>query len=153
MGVTETAYLYDDIDVETIADGCHLPIDLIKMIMKIKGADKIMLVSDDMPITGLDVTEGELTGISYIVEDGVCKLVDRSAFAGSIATADRLVRVAVREAGIPLTDAVKMMTEIPARIMGLDNKGRLAPDTDADIVAFDDGINIKNVFVGGILAK
>jgi N-acetylglucosamine-6-phosphate deacetylase len=85
----------------------------------------------------------------FIIEDGVCKLMDRSAFAGSIATADRLVRVAVKEAGIPLPDAVKMMTLTPARIMGLTGKGRLAAGMDADIVVFDGDIRIQQVFAKG----
>ena len=85
----------------------------------------------------------------FIIEDGVCKLVDRSAFAGSIATADRLVRVAVTEADIPLVEAVRMITEIPAKIMRLETKGALKAGYDADIVAFDEDINIKSVFAKG----
>jgi N-acetylglucosamine-6-phosphate deacetylase len=57
-----------------------------------------------------------------------------------------LVRVAVREAGIPLIEAIKMITLTPAKIMKLDNKGRIAPNTDADLVVFDDDINVKKVF-------
>ena len=75
--------------------------------------------------------------------------MDRSAFAGSIATADRLVRVAVKEAGIPLTDAVRMITSTPARIMGLAQKGSIAPFMDADLVIFDENIEIKQVFAKG----
>ena len=86
-----------------------------------------------------------------MVEDGVAKLMDRSAFAGSIATADRLLRVAVKDADVSLCDAVKMLTETPARIMGLKNKGVLARGMDADIVAFDNDINIKSVISKGNL--
>jgi N-acetylglucosamine-6-phosphate deacetylase len=75
--------------------------------------------------------------------------MDRSAFAGSIATADMLLRVAVKEAGIPLIEAVRMMTETPAKIMGLEGKGSLRPDFDADIVVFDDDINVEKVFAMG----
>ena len=85
----------------------------------------------------------------FIIEDGVCKLLDRSAFAGSIATADRLVRVAVQEADIPLIEAVKMITKTPATIMGLTQKGALATGMDADMVVFDDNINIHSVFAMG----
>ena len=75
-------------------------------------------------------------------------MMDRSAFVGSIATSDRLVRVIAKEAGIPLTEAVKMMTATPAAMMGL-NKGSFETGKDADIVVFDDNINIQRVFVGG----
>ena len=86
----------------------------------------------------------------FIIEDGVCKLVDRSAFAGSIATADRLVRVATTEADIPLVEAVRMITETPAKIMGIyGTKGTLSAGADADFVAFDSDINVKAVFAKG----
>ena len=93
--------------------------------------------------------ECENGNVPYIIEDGVAKLADRSAFAGSIATADVLVRTCVKKAGIPLKSAVKMITEVPARIMGLNQKGKICEGFDADIVIFDEDISIKNVFVNG----
>jgi N-acetylglucosamine-6-phosphate deacetylase len=135
--------------VEIIADGKHLPPDLIKMIVKIKGVDKVALVTDSLEIAGTDVTEGVMSGTEFIVEDGVCKLPDRSAFAGSIATADRLVRFCVKDVGLPVTDAVKMITVNPAKVMGLHQKGRLAAGMDADLVIFDEDIRIQKVFVSG----
>ena len=89
------------------------------------------------------------TGMRVIIEDGVAKLADRSAFAGSIATADRLVRVMRDVAGVPIEDAVRMMTATPARIMGMKNRGRIAPDFDADIVLFDQNITVSSVFRAG----
>ncbi len=151
LGVVETAFLLDDIFVEIICDGKHLPPGLIKLIYKIKGADRIALVTDSLALAGTDKTHGFMQSTEFIIEDGVCKLVDRQAFAGSIATADRLVRVAVKDAEIPIVDAVKMITETPAKIMGLAEKGRLSAGADADFTVFDSDINIKNVFVGGRL--
>lgn len=152
LGVIETAFLYDDIDVETIADGCHLPPELLSMIYKIKGEDHICLITDAIRHGGMKNIENEICqngNMPYIIEDGVAKLVDRSAFAGSIATADVLVRTCTARAGISLKSAIKMITEVPARIMGLETKGKLCAGYDADIVIFDDDINIKRVFVGG----
>jgi len=153
-GVTESAYLIDEMTVEIIADGCHLPKSLLQLVYKIKGADKIALVTDSM--RGAGMTEGETilgsldSGQRVIIEDGVAKLPDRSAFAGSIATTDRLVRTMVKTAGIPLLDAVKMMTATPARIIGVDNKkGILAPGKDADIVIFNSDIEIMATLVNG----
>ena len=148
LGVIETAYLEDDMYVELIADGRHLPPELIRMIYKIKGSDKILLCTDSMPVAGTDTVTGDLNGTKYIIEDGVCKLYDRSAFAGSIATDDRLIRVMTKDAGISLTEAVKMLTEVPAKFMGL-NKGTLEAGKDADIVVFDDDIQIHDLFVMG----
>lgn len=149
LGVIESAYLLDDMFVEIICDGKHLPPELIKLIYKIKGADRIAIITDSLSLAGTEATHGFMQNTEYIIEDGVCKLMDRSAFAGSIATADRLVRVAARDAGIPLTDAVKMMTETPARIMGLENKGRLKAGADADFAVFDENVNIKAVIAKG----
>jgi N-acetylglucosamine-6-phosphate deacetylase len=153
-GVVETAYLIDEITVEIIADGSHLPASLLKLIYKIKGADRIALVTDSMRAAGMPEGEsiiGSLeNGIKVIVEDGVAKLPDRTAFAGSVATADRLVRNMVNLACVPLTDAVKMMTLTPAAIIGVsNNKGSIIAGKDADIVIFDKDINIEMAIVQG----
>ncbi len=153
LGVIETAYLLDDMYVEIICDGKHLPPELIKLIYKIKGTDKIALITDSLALAGTDQTHGFMQNTEFIIEDGVCKLMDRSAFAGSIATADRLVRVAVKEADIPLLDAVKMITETPAKIMKLSSKGKIARNKNADFVVFDENISIKAVFARGKLIK
>ena len=150
LGVTETAYLYDDIDVETIADGCHLPPELLKLIYKFKGNEHMCLVTDAIRHGGMTNIENETSengNMPYIIEDGVAKLADRSAFAGSIATTDVLVRTCVKKAGIPLESAVKMITEVPTRIMKLKSKGKLEIGYDADIVIFDEDINVKKVLV------
>ncbi len=152
LGVIETAYLYDDIDVETIADGCHLPPELLKLIYKIKGDDHMCLVTDAIRYGGMSGVESvscENGNMPYIIEDGVAKLTDRSAFAGSIATADTLVRVCTQKAGITLPSAVKMITEVPARIMKLDKKGSVKECYDADLVIFDEDINIKYTIING----
>ena len=153
LGVIESAYLLDDLFVEIICDGKHLPPELIRLIFKIKGADKIALVTDSLALAGTAQTHGFMQSTEFIIEDGVCKLMDRSAFAGSIATADRLVRVAVREAGIPLLDAVRMITSTPAHIMGLREKGQIAPGKDADLVVFDENVNIEQVFARGAVIE
>lgn len=150
LGVIESAYLRDELYVEIIADGKHLPPDLIKMIIKIKGTDKVALITDSLEIAGTDITEGVMSGTEFIVEDGVCKLKDRSAFAGSVATADKLIQTLTKECGYEIPTAVKMLTEIPAKILKIDDKkGVLAKGKDADIIVFDEEIKITDVFVGG----
>ena len=148
LGVIESAYLDDDMYVEIIADGKHLPIELIKLILKVKGSDKVVLCTDSLSLAGTCDTHGFMQDTEYVIEDGVCKLVDRSAFAGSIATADRLVRVMVKDVGVPVAEGVKMITKVPAEILNL-NKGVIKSGYDADIVVFDDDININKVFVMG----
>ena len=118
------------------------------MIIKIKGADRTVLCTDSLEIAGTDITEGVMSGTAFIVEDGVCKLRDRSAFAGSIATTDRLVRVMTKECGFDMVTAVKSITETPAKLLKI-KKGRLATGYDADMAVFDDDVNVSAVFVNG----
>lgn len=148
LGVIESAYLNDDMYVEIIADGKHLPPELIKLILKIKGMDKVILITDSLALAGTNVKSGVTLGTEFIIEDGVCKLKDRSAFAGSIATANRLIQTLVNEVGTPLIDAVKLLTKNPSDILGL-NKGIIKEGKDADIIVFDNNIEVKNVFVSG----
>lgn len=153
-GAVESAFLIDEMDVEIIADGSHLPAPLLKLIYKIKGADRIALITDAM--RGAGMPEGESTlgskknGMKVIIEDGVAKLPDRSSFAGSVATADRLVRNMITLAEVSVTDAIKMMTATPARIIGVhDKKGSLSPGKDADVIIFDHNINIHTTIIKG----
>ena len=151
LGITECGYLLDDMAVEIIADGCHVPKELFSMLLKIKGSDNICLVTDAISCCGIDSTEYSLGGVPCKIKNGVAYLLDESAFAGSVATADRLVRFCVKDMGLGLCEAVKMMTINPARIMGLDKKGRIAQGYDADIILFDDNINVTKVIVSGEL--
>ena len=149
LGVIESTFLEDGITAEIIADGKHLPPELIRMIYKIKGQDGIIAVTDSLSLAGTDVKTGRMSQTDFIIEDGVCKLLDRSAFAGSIATADVLLRVLTHEAGIPLCEAIKLITVNPARAMGLADKGEISEGKDADLVIFDKDVNVKRVIVGG----
>src|SRR5882762_1927116 len=153
-GVIESAFIIDEMDVEIIADGIHLPSALLKLVYKIKGADRIALITDAMRAAAMPEGESILGDIKYgmkvIVEDGVAKLPDRSAFAGSVATANRLVKTMVLMADVPLIDAVRMITRTPARILEVsDKKGSLASGKDADIVIFDNTIRIETTMIGG----
>jgi N-acetylglucosamine-6-phosphate deacetylase len=153
-GVIEAAFLIDEMDVELIAVGRHVPAPLLQLAVKIKGASRIALITDAM--RGAGMPEGEYilgnknSGLKAIVEDGVAKLPDRSSFAGSVATTDRLVWTMINMANVPVTDAVKMMSYNPARIMNVaDRKGSLTVGKDADIVIFDEDINIRSTIVKG----
>ena len=154
-GVLEAAYFLDKMNVEIIADGCHLPKSLLAYVAKFKKAENIALITDAMRAAGQDVSESFLGSredpLPVIIEDGVAKLTDRSAFGGSIATADRLVRNMV-ECGVSLPDAINMMTVNPIRMMGLAvKKGELKKGYDADVCVFDKDIRVEKVFCGGNL--
>jgi N-acetylglucosamine-6-phosphate deacetylase len=154
-GVIESALLMDEMDVELICDGIHLPAPLLKLVYKIKGPSRIALITDAM--RGAAMPEGESVlgnlkdGLKVIIEDGVAKLPDRSAFAGSVATADRLVRTMHQLAEVPMHEAVYMASTTPARIMGVDHyTGSLEEGKDADIVIFDNDVNVSHTIVKGV---
>lgn len=153
-GVIESAFLIDAMDVEIIADGVHLPSPLLKLIYKIKGPDRIALITDAMRGAGMPEGDSVLgnkeKGLKVIIEDGVAKLPDRSAFAGSVATCDRLLKNMLQMAEVPLVEAVRMMTLTPARIMGRQqNKGSIALGKDADLVIFDQNVSVKMTIING----
>lgn len=153
-GVIESGLLLNDLTVEIIADGRHLPASLLKLIYKCKGPDRIALCTDSIRAAGMP--EGEYVlgnpedGQVAVVDEGVAWLPDRTAFAGSVATANLLVQNMVNLAGVSLADAVKMATLTPARILKIDDlKGSIDEGKDADIVVFDNDINVRMTIVEG----
>ncbi|MBQ9185531.1 MAG: N-acetylglucosamine-6-phosphate deacetylase [Bacteroidales bacterium] len=155
-GAVEAGYLLDGLSVEMIADGKHLPKEILRMVWKFKGADRAALCTDALSTAGLP--EGTIFyngrpphGAKSIIDDGVGKLLDYSALAGSMATSDRLVRVMYKEALVPLPDAVEMMSLSPAKMVKAHHKGSIRIGKDADFVVFDDNINVKAVYTAGEL--
>lgn len=153
-GVLEYGYYQDGMAVEIIADGCHVPSSLLHMVVKIKGHDNVVLVTDSMRGAGMpegpSILGGLADGQECVIEDGVAKLMDRSGFAGSVCTADRLIRTMTTIGGCTLEQAVKMASYNPARVMGIaDRKGSLEVGKDADIVIFNDNIDVAKTIVGG----
>lgn len=151
-GTVESIYLMEDMTVEMIADGIHVPPTILKLIHKIKGVERTALITDALACAASDSQEAFDPRV--IIEDGVCKLADRSALAGSIATMDRLLKTCVQKAEISLEDASRMASETPARIMGvLDRKGTLEKGKDADILALDDDLNLMAVWSMGEIVE
>ena len=156
-GIVEAAYLIDDMRVEIIADGCHLPKDLLNFVTKFKSPETVALITDAMRASGQNVTESFLGSAEcpqpVIIEDGVAKLLDRQAFGGSIATTDRLVRTMV-SAGTPLAQAVQMMTQTPISFLRPEiKKGKVAVGYDADLILYDDNIDIQAIYLKGEKVK
>lgn len=153
-GVVEAAYMIDGMDVEIIADGCHLPASLLKFIVKFKGVDRISLITDALRGAGAadggTFIAGSLkNGYEVIIENGVAKLMDGTAFAGSISTTNRLVRNMINMADCTLLDAVRMATANPARMANLRDRGTIREGAYADIIIFDDNIDVSLTMVNG----
>ena len=149
-GTVESIYLMDDMTVEVVADGIHVPPTILRLVYKIKGVERMCAITDALACAASD--NKEAFDPRVIIEDGVCKLADHSALAGSVATMDRLIRTMVQKADIPLADAIRMVSETPARIMNVyDRKGSLQKGKDADIIVMDEDLKIRAVWAMGKL--
>lgn len=153
-GAVEAGLYFDEYTVEIIADGCHLPTDLLRLIYKCKGADRIALVTDAIRAAGL--SEGTKTkigslknGLPVIVEDGVAKTPDRQSFAGSAATYDRLYRTMWEAVGGDRVALSRMTALTPARALGLTDRGEIACGKRADLVLMNEENQITHIFLGG----
>ena len=157
-GILEAAYYFDDIYIELIGDGRHVPKEVLRLALKTKGADKINVTSDSMRAAGTDLNESYL-GVKrpenrVIIEDGVAKLPDRSFYAGSIATGNTMLKWLVNECFVSLNDAFKMLSLTPAAVIGEHSRiGSIVAGKDADIIVLDSDLNIQNVLKKGTVIK
>jgi len=148
IGASEASLLHDEITVEVICDGKHIPPELIRLMHKVKGPDKIHAVTDAV-MAGAPSGLSKLWGCDLLVEDGVGMLADKSSFFGSVTTNDVELRVLVNEAALSLCDAVKMLTLTPARVIGEKNIGAIAKGYYADINILDENLNVIYTMING----
>jgi N-acetylglucosamine-6-phosphate deacetylase len=145
--------VYEELTTEMIADLCHLPPTLMRLVLKCKAPDKVCLVSDAMRGAGLP--EGDhftMGGQVVIIEDGVAQLPDRTSFAGSVTALDAMLRNVVRELGLDLLQAVQLVTLNPARILGIDSwTGSIEVGKKADLVLLDEDLEVAATWVEGRL--
>ena len=155
-GLCEYAMTHDTITAEMIADNHHVPPLLAKMIHKAKGADKVCIVSDAISPAGLPESDqiyslgtgDDCTRVR--VEDGVAMVEDRSCYAGSIQALDQMVRNLVKDAQIPLVDAIRMATLTPAQVIGIDGEcGSIAAGKRADLCLLDKNLEVVKTVIAG----
>jgi N-acetylglucosamine-6-phosphate deacetylase len=157
-GLLEATLYFDELTTEVIADGKHLSPDLLQLALKIKGPDRLALVTDCN--RALDMPEGEYMigptdgGERLLHRDGVGLLPDGSALASSVNGMDHMLRVMLASTGRPLWEIVRMATLTPARIIGHEGDlGSLEPGKRADVVVLDAKLHVRRVFVGGVEAE
>jgi len=142
-GVAEAGLLLDGLTAEIIADGKHMPVEILQILYKCKGPDKMLLTTDATRPTNMPEGLYELGGLDVLVTDDVAMLADRTSFAGSVATCDKLVRFAYKQCGFKLHEAVKMASLNHARIIGADKElGSIKVGKRGDIILFDEDINV-----------
>lgn len=136
---------------QVISDGLHIHKAAVLLLYKAFGRDRMVLISDSMRATGLCDGEYEFGGQTIQVVDSVARTLD-GAIAGSTSTLWFCVKKAA-EFGIPFEDAVYMATEVPATLIGAENKGRIAVGCDADILILDKDLELDRVMIGGEFYK
>lgn len=153
-GIVEAAYLLDQLDVELIGDGIHMPPDFLNLVYKIKGPEHIALITDCIRPGGRRLPDGTQTYSDaqkrrpVIIQDGVAVMPDRSCFAGSIVTMGTVVETCVKKGGLPLCDVVRMASLTPARMLGIDGAfGSITPGKRADFVLLDQQLHIRAVML------
>ncbi len=153
-GVMEATLYFDELTTEVIADGKHLTPELLKLAYKVKGPDRLALVTDSM--RAVDLPDGEYwfgaegSGERIRKRDGVGVTQDGTALASGVMGMDHCVRTMHDVAGVPLYEAIRMASLTPARIMGVEKDiGSLEVGKRADLLVLDEALNVKGVYMAG----
>ncbi|WP_409175211.1 N-acetylglucosamine-6-phosphate deacetylase [Brevibacillus fortis] len=148
-GVVGAAMYHEQLSTELIADGIHVHPAVMKILYRVKTAERLALVSDSMRAAAMGEGTYDLGGQEVHVQDNQAKLAD-GTLAGSILTLNRAVGNMVTLSGVSLPDAVEMASLTPASILGFgDRKGRLAVGYDADITVLNTQFDVTMTFVAG----
>ena len=148
-GILTGALLKRELKVHLIADGIHVHPAVMQLLYKLKGPEGIILISDAISATGTESNVFEMAGKKVMIQDGIA-LLDDNTLAGSTITLEKAIKVMVKKVGIPITEAVRMASLNPARVLGLDHKkGILAVGKDADLVVMNKDFDVQMTIVNG----
>lgn len=148
-GAVTAALLSEDIVAELIVDGIHLHPAIVKLALKLKGKDKIFLVTDSMRAKCLCEGEYDLGGQSVSVKNNVATLSD-GTLAGSVLKMNSALQNMLNYTDCSLVDVIKMTSENPAKALGMfDRKGSIEVGKDADLVVLDEKLNVVMTICGG----
>ena len=148
-GTVGAVLVREELTAELISDNIHVNPASMKLLVRVKGTNKVVLVTDAIEAAGMPDGEYKIGEKDVITRNGVCRLKS-GKLAGSTLTMDEAVRNVMKSVGLPLRAAIKMATINPAVVINVDeNKGSLEPGKDADIVIIDDEINVYMTIVKG----
>jgi N-acetylglucosamine-6-phosphate deacetylase len=150
-GAVGAALTDDRVAVSLIADGVHVHAAALKLALRAKGTDRIVLVTDAVAAAGAPAGSYQLGGLP-IVSDGECARAPDGTLAGSTLTLDRAVRAMVRLSGARIEDALAMASTVPAARVGLTDRGTLAIGQRADLVLWSANLEVDTTIVGGEIA-
>ncbi len=152
-GCVEAVLERDEMTTELIADGRHLPAELLRLTVRAKGSNQVCLVTDAMRGAGMPdgfYTFGPRHGQKTEVKNGEALMLDHSSFASSVVTMDVMVRNALNLMGLPRCEALAMATANPARLLKIEeHKGSLEAGKDADCVILDSQFQVVETIIAG----
>lgn len=134
---------------EAICDGRHLHPGTVEMLLRCKGLDRVVAITDSIQAAGLPDGNYKLGVNDVVVRDGDAQLANGGGRAGSTLTMDRALRNLTRFTTFPLEQLIPLLTENPAALLGLPAKGRLEPGCDGDFVLLDEELAVTATVVGG----
>ena len=135
---------------EAICDGRHLHPGIVRLLLKVKGPDRVVAITDSIMAAGLPDGKYHLGVNEVVVEDGDAKLASDGTRAGSTLTQDAALRNLLAFTGRSLEEILPLLTENPARLIGVfDRKGSIADGKDADLVILDQDNRVADVFLRG----
>lgn len=143
------AVLESDVYCEAICDGRHLHPASVRLLLKCKGWDRVVAVTDSIMAAGLPDGNYKLGVNDVVVEDGDAKLASDGTRAGSTLTTGQALKNLVKFTGEGPEKVLPLLTENPADLLGLPRKGRIAPGCDADFVVLGDDLSVLRTIVGG----
>ena len=158
LGTIEAGYMLSDLYLELILDSMHLPPELLSMIFKLKGMDRLIGCSDSMRGAGMGEGPSVLgpinNGLEVIIEDGIAKVMDKSCFAGSVATGERLINTLVNIMGLEPHVVSRLLSLVPSVLVGEEeNIGSIKEGKYGDLLLLDKNYKLENVILGGKLVE
>jgi N-acetylglucosamine-6-phosphate deacetylase len=154
LGLAEMALLRDELTVELIPDGKHLPPLLLQLVLKNKRPERACVITDAMPAAGLPPGTYDFLGTDIRVTPQVAYRPDGRRYAGSILTMGKALRNMILLGGVTLADASKMLSETPAALLGINHrKGSIQEGKDADLVLIDPSLRVRHVLCRGCLVS
>ena len=149
-GVIAAALLLDSLYAESIGDGFHLAMPIVDMIYRLKGPDRMVLISDSVGAVGLPDGEYEFFGIKCLVGDGKVMIAGTDVLAGSASPLMAGIRNLATKTSIPLAHVFRAASLTPARLLGIDGRlGSISVGKEASLLVLDRDLKIEEVFVAG----
>ena len=149
IGLVGAGLLEDDVFAELICDKLHICPDMIKLVFKVKGADRVLLITDAMRASGMPDGEYTLGGLPVISAGGAARLKEGGALAGSVLQMHIALRNVAEVTGLPLSELVKSTSYTQAQALGLSGIGKLEPGCRADVVLLDAAWKVRKTLVDG----